>query len=372
MSSSRVLESITTSPFAIHPLSSGQRPETAREHIARSLPELAQLERLLAKAPDGVNSRIEASVALSDELHLPIYSISLGTRDPHAPLLLLSAGLHGIERIGSEVLLGFLAGLFERMQWDQAITTLLEKLHIVVLPIVNPGGMLLRTRANPNGIDLNRNAPIDVEPGQHKRIFWPTGGQRLGAFLPWYRGRKSSPMELENRVLQAVVRRAVSGRPVAISLDIHSGFGCRDRIWIPYAYRRRPIACLPEMKALADLWAGSNPHHNYQFEPQSNHYLAHGDVWDYLHNQLEQELLFLPLTLELGSWNWLRKRPRQLFNRLGLFHPLVPHRLKRAVRDHQSLLQFLMSAVASCEAWLPATDDRESLREAAIELWYQE
>ncbi len=347
-----------------------QRDTPLQTTIDTHLPELAQLERILADVEPSVHWRVEAEVDMRGEFSLPIYSLDLGNRSPESPVLILTAGLHGVERIGSEVLLGFLASLFERMQWDKGVAALLQQVHLVVVPIVNPGGMLLRTRANPRGVDLNRNAPIAAEVGAEQSLPWLACGQRLSRYLPWYRGRRSEPMELENQVLQQVVARACLGRKLAISLDIHSGYGCQDRIWIPYAFRAQPIDCLPEMLALKDLWQSSCPHHNYHFEPQSKHYLAHGDMWDYLHQQLQNDLLFLPLTLELGSWNWLRKRPRQLFNRLGLFHPLVPHRLKRAVRDHQSLLQFLMSAAASWEAWLPLADQREQLLNQALIHWY--
>ena len=83
-------------------------------------------------------------------------------------------------------------------------------------------------------------------------------------------------------------------------MDCHSGFGFRDRIWFPYAHRRAPI------------------------EPQSQQYFAHGDLWDHLYMQscAQAQGIFLPLTLEMGSWLWVKKNPRQLFSRHGIFNPL--------------------------------------------------
>ena len=37
------------------------------------------------------------------------------------------------------------------------------------------------------------------------------------------------------------VREELLGRPVSMSIDFHSGFGLRDRIWFPYARSRRPM-----------------------------------------------------------------------------------------------------------------------------------
>jgi hypothetical protein len=231
--------------------------------------------------------------------------------------------------------------------------------------------MYLRTRANKNGIDLNRNSPVDVAQSDRYHPHWLAGGQRMSSRLPWFRGR-SHELEDENKILQRHVKQNLIDRPISISLDVHSGFGFCDRIWFPYAHRRTPWSCLSETMALKLLWQGSCPHHNYRFEPQSSQYLTHGDIWDFLHLEISEEQLFLPLTLELGSWNWVRKRPSQLFRRLGLFHPLVPHRLRRAVRDHQTLLQFLLNAAASYDSWLPNEHNRESLWQSAINHWYQD
>ena len=78
----------------------------------------------------------------------------------------------------------------------------------------------------------------------------------------------------------------------------------------------------------------AHAHHRYVFEPQSLQYLAHGDLWDHLYLQALQRPpiapgpagslpVFLPLTLEMGSWLWVRKNPRQMFSRRGIFNPLI-------------------------------------------------
>lgn len=48
------------------------------------------------------------------------------------------------------------------------------------------------------------------------------------------------------------------------------------------------------------------------FEPQSQQYLTHGDLWDHLYLRAltgHPGHLFLPLTLEMGSWLWVKKNP---------------------------------------------------------------
>ncbi len=66
------------------------------------------------------------------------------------------------------------------------------------------------------------------------------------------------------------------------------------------------------------------------------------------------------MTLEMGSWAWVRKNPRQLGSRLGIFNPIKRHRLERTLRRHLPLLDLLFHAVASADAWTP---DRDAMRE---------
>jgi hypothetical protein len=239
---------------------------------------------------------------------------------------------------------------------------------VLFVPIVNPGGMWRGTRANPNGVDLMRNAPVDAREAP---LFF-AGGQRFSANLPWYRGAAGAPMETEAAALCAVVRDELLGRRFSIAVDCHSGFGVRDRIWFPYAFTARPFAHLAEIHCLAAMFEEAHPHHTYVFEPQSRQYLAHGDLWDYLHLAAAEipSRVFLPLTLEMGSWIWVKKNPRQLLSRHGLFNPLITHRLRRVLRRHHTWLDFVARSACSFSEWLPAGDRRETHERTALRTWY--
>jgi hypothetical protein len=80
--------------------------------------------------------------------------------------------------------------------------------------------------------------------------------------------------------------------------------------------------------------------------------------------------VFLPLTLEMGSWLWVKKNPRQLFSRDGIFNPLIAHRQQRVLRRHLPLLDFTFRAAASSARWLPGGDEQERHRAAAQARWY--
>jgi len=109
------------------------------------------------------------------------------------------------------------------------------------------------------------------------------------------------------------------------------------------------------------------------FEPQSRQYLTHGDLWDYLYLQSRAEpgRLLLPLTLEMGSWVWVKKNPRQLFSRLGIFNPQIQHRRQRVVRRHVAWLDFMSRAASSAGHWLPRGDQRRAHYDLAVQRWYR-
>ncbi|MGB1558509.1 MAG: hypothetical protein ACPHCJ_12055, partial [Oceanococcaceae bacterium] len=89
----------------------------------------------------------------------------------------------------------------------------------------------------------------------------------------------------------------------------------------------------------------------------------------YLESLAEPQRLFLPLTLEMGSWLWVRKNPLQIFNHAGLFNPLVPHRRKRILRQHLVFMNFLLSAAANGSRWLPNIETRGDVMAQAQRYW---
>lgn len=329
------------------------------------LPELEELERVIALG----GARLQCAVACEVEHlrgRLPVYAITLGNPDPALPAVGYFGGVHGLERIGSRVVTAYLHSLVTRLAWDVSLQELLQQLRLVFMPLVNPAGMARGTRANPRGVDLMRNSPVEARDP----VPFLVGGQRLSSGLPWYRGAAGAGMEPESAALCAWVERELHGRPFSLALDCHSGFGMRDRIWFPFAHRRLPMAALAELHALHEIFEGSHAHHNYVFEPQSRQYLTHGDLWDHLVLQAPGQGVFLPLTLEMGSWLWVKKNPRQLFSRHGIFNPLIAHREQRVLRSHLPLLDFAARAAAGHRHWLPQGAARELQQRRGLARWY--
>lgn len=335
--------------------------------LKRLLPELQQIEAIIQQDnATHLRSKVLCHVPC-DGNSLPVYALTLGNSAADIPCVTYVAGIHGLERIGTQVVIAFLEGLLERLKWDEVLADILQRVRLNILPIVNPIGMLNNTRANGQGVDLMRNAPVD----SHEKTILLAGGHRISSALPWYRGRAMASMQAEAQALCDFIMQEVLPAPFSLVLDCHSGFGFRNQIWFPYAKSRlEPIKHLKEVCSLRKLFMQTYPHQDYLFEPQSQHYLVHGDLWDFLYlKSLAHNNVFLPLTLEMGSWRWIRKNPLQLRQLQGLYHPIKPHRLNRVLRSHLILMEFLLHATLSYQNWIN-NDDAAALEQQALALWY--
>jgi hypothetical protein len=140
--------------------------------------------------------------------------------------LLVCAGIHGLEFIGCEVALGWLAAMAAGAYGD-----LREEAEIWVIASLNPDGyertwaadgrgVLEGFRRNAGGVDLNRNFPL---PGPQRPVLSTFGGWRTGSTDPansFYRG--PSPLsEPEAAALDALLHRV----PFVASANLHATMG---------------------------------------------------------------------------------------------------------------------------------------------------
>ncbi len=336
-----------------------------------TLPEIQQIEKRIQELGSLVQVEVIAH-SVGHGLKMPIHKISFGNPSHLAPVLGLIGGVHGLERIGSQVCVALLNSFAELLLWDQGIQNLLKNVRVFFIPTVNPIGIYRKSRCNPRGVDLMRNAPVD---GIGELPFL-LSGHRYTKKLPWYRGAVSEPMEVESQALVNAVQREIKDSPLALTVDFHSGFGLRDRLWFPYAKTTNAFPDLAHVHSFNELLEKTYPHHFYKVEPQAKNYTTHGDLWDYLYDEQKRtkpENLYLPLCLEMGSWSWVRKNPWQLFKVDGAFNPSVGHRHQRILRRHNTLFEFLLRAVNSSDAWARLSAEQLAKHELrAKELWYNE
>lgn len=317
--------------------------------IKKLLPEFNQIEQMANNHPGLVRLKKLASIN-DNNAEYPIYGLEIGTEDRTVPTLGIIGGVHGLERVGTQVLLSYLYTLNQKLSWDSDLKSELSNRRIVCIPILNPWGMAHFRRSNLNGVDLMRNSPVESD-----NATFLVGGHRISNKLPWYRGPEGASMEVESQVLIDFLKNEIFPSEASIVLDLHSGFGVKDQIWYPFAKSKEPFPFLNQFKNLSRLLGSTYPHHVYKIEPQSLNYQTHGDLWDYA-LELQQlssykNNIFLPLTLELGSWSWVKKNPIQIFSMFGLFNPIKQHRYSRTMRRHVYLIDFLLRATKNHKAW---------------------
>lgn len=317
------------------------------------LRELLRIEEL-TKTNDPLVETLHLDVVQTEKHHMPIIGFKIGSDDPTLPTLGLFGGIHGLEKVGTQVVISYLSTVINRLSWDQDFRKLFEKCRLVSIPLINPVGMATHRRANPNGVDLMRNAPVQSNEASHFLV----SGHRISSKLPWYRGSLNAPMEKEAQTLCDFVQKEVFPSQCSLTVDFHSGFGMKDRFWYPYAKSKIPFSRIHEVQRISHLLDKTFPHHIYHIEPQSLSYTTHGDLWDYLfdaHSEINRrencEKIFIPFTLEMGSWMWLKKNPSQIFNSLGLFNPIKTHRYERIMRRHLLLINFLFDATRNYPSW---------------------
>lgn len=335
-----------------------------------TLDEIQEIERLIENLKGIVRSEV-LGYGQDDRLKLPIYKLSFGSTSPTAPVLMLVGGVHGLERIGAQVCISLLNSLSHLVLWDRNTQRVLEEVRIVFVPTVNPWGILKKRRSNPNGVDLMRNAPVTAVG----KITPLVGGHRYSPLLPWYQGADPARMEHEAEVLvQSLERELAGGCQTCIAVDFHSGFGLQDRIWFPYAKTAEPFPDIALAHSFKELMDRTYPYHFYRMEPQSVNYTTHGDLWDYTydrHRTAGRKAPFLPLCVEMGSWNWVKKNPFQFFSAIGPYNPVKKHRLRRTLRRHNTFFEFLIRAVSSPDAWAHMNEDQRLKHEArGLKLWY--
>lgn len=268
------------------------------------------------------------------------------------PVLGLFAGVHGLEFIGVRILLSFLEHLTHQIQWNGHLKYMLKQIRIVGIPIVNPAGFIATTRANANGVDLMRNAPVTGP-----KPFFLVGGHRFSAKLPYYRG--NGRLEAESKVLIDFVKEVLWQAPFSISLDLHSGFGGQNYIWTPYAKQFGLPPTWSDFMRIKTVLKDALQYFKYKFKPQSAYYTADGDLWDYMYDQylLNEGHIsgrFLPMTLEVGTWNFIKKAPLSGLRLWNYFNPSRPEGFKKVVQQHIPLLLLLSHITSNWQRIFPS------------------
>ncbi len=128
--------------------------------------EQKHFDRLVGELGENGRSQIVDEVSYKNNT-FPIKIIEVGSDDPEAPVIAYFGGVHGLERIGAQVVLAYLETIVKQLAWDNSLKHTFKSIRMLFMPIVNPVGIWQHSRSNGNGVDLMRNSPSVG--------FWPQG-----------------------------------------------------------------------------------------------------------------------------------------------------------------------------------------------------
>jgi protein MpaA len=163
-----------------------------------------------------------------------------------APSRLVWAAIHGEEVVTMQ------------LAWQLLRTVHADDACAVVVPVLNPDGVLLATRQNANGVDLNRNFPGNTWLPNPSPTFWPTATVRTAQ----YRTQISSPgthagSEPETQAICSLIERL---QPELV-IDLHTPLECviavSDRSVAIAEHLAEPVG-LPVVRALENPTPGDS------------------------------------------------------------------------------------------------------------------
>lgn len=305
--------------------------------ITKEPQELLQLKRLEKNFGDVVITEELGEVAYKG-YRTPINAFFISHKPkPELPTIAFFSCFHGVEWIGSRVLVNFVEHLVREIKWDEDIKNLTDKVNICGILTVNPVGRIEGYRSNGNGIDLMRNSPVRAEHAVPL-----LGGQKISRYLPWYMGKG---LEKENEIVVKFLNNYVFPSHFKMTIDIHSAFLRRSRIWIPYASGKKlPAKEARLFRQLRKMLNGIYKYNPYKYEKQESLYKTHGDFWDYnfdRHNEVYKGT-YLPLTLEISSWNWTMKNFLKHWSLESLFSPDTTKESNAEYIKHIMVFDFLI------------------------------
>lgn len=186
------------------------------------------------------------------------------TVDEEEPEFKYVSTMHGDEPVGTEMCLYFIDYLLTNYGSDSRVTNLVNDTAIWIVPVMNPDGLDLGTRANADGYDLNRSFP--AFPTDYAQTIF-TGG-------PDYRG-----LEPEVRHLMYFAYH----NSFALSANFHTGavvasYAYDDDVGVPDMVPA-PTPDNPLYVALATTYAMNNPPMYANNAPPFQNGIVNGNDW---------------------------------------------------------------------------------------------
>ena len=247
---------------------------------------------------------------LADVEAMPIHALRFGAADPTLAALLVTGGVHGLERIGTTSRSRFSRRSSRASSGTRCCTSCSRACASSSCRCVNPVGMARGSRANGSGVDLMRNAPA-------ASLRWHAARRRPALLVAaaLVHGRRRARWSPNRRPCVRLVERELFASPLAIAarpalgLRPHRSALVSVRAHARAAARSRPRST--RSSALLDDDA-AEPRLSRSSRPRaSTRSAATSGTTSTIAGAARAAASLISLTLEMGSWSWVRKNPLQ-------------------------------------------------------------
>jgi len=136
----------------------------------------AKWDALMASAPVGYMTKVTLGTDIpSGNGDLPMYAYEITPSKPdttgiepivpYSPKCVVGLAIHGWERTGAISFYLLIKQMIDNWETNPYLEFLRHNISFVIIPSINPAGWNAGTRTNFNGVDLNRNFPIEWVSG---------------------------------------------------------------------------------------------------------------------------------------------------------------------------------------------------------------
>ncbi|GMI90566.1 SUPPRESSOR OF LLP1 1 [Hibiscus trionum] len=219
-------------------------------------------------------------------LGFPLWVIEIsdkpGKEEPE-PAFKFVGNVHGDEPVGRELLLLLANWICDNYMKDPLVNLIVDKVHLHILPSMNPDGFSLRRRENANNIDLNRDFPDQ--------------------FFPW--NDDEDARQPETKAIMSWLREM----HFTASASLHGGALLANYPWDGSLDRRKNYHACPDdgiFRFLASIYSKS--HYNMSLSKQFEGGITNGAAWYPIYGGMQDWNYIhggcFELTLEISDNKW--------------------------------------------------------------------
>ncbi|KAG4148225.1 hypothetical protein ERO13_D05G273101v2 [Gossypium hirsutum] len=257
-----------------------------RTDIARGYMTNSELERAVKEFGRRC-SHISRIYSIGESVRgFPLWVIEISDkpgREEPEPAFKFIGNVHGDEPVGRELLLLLANWICDNYKRDPLVDLIVDKVHLHILPSMNPDGFSFRRRGNANNVDLNRDFPDQ--------------------FFPW--NNNEDARQPETKAIMSWLREM----RFTASASLHGGALVANYPWDASLDKRKNYYACPDdgtFRFLASIYSKS--HYNMSLSKEFEGGITNGAAWYPVYGGMQDwNYIYggcFELTLEISDNKW--------------------------------------------------------------------